>query len=213
MAQLHLEEPLMKTRPRISHLLLTALLGASLSSVVGCGPKAVRGDEVKGLDDEALSTGLDRRDLQKMLQQNMESLEKSAAVARWDGEDRPTLAVMRIKNETSEHVDSALQALLSDIETILINAGHVRVIRQEDQPELISKLRQQQGDSFDQGQIAEWGKQVGARYFVTGKVYSVDERGSDTRRVQYFLFMRVLSAETGDILWQNKTSVTKAIID
>jgi PBP1b-binding outer membrane lipoprotein LpoB len=53
---------------------------------------------------------------------------------------------------------------------------------------------------------------VGARYFITGKVYTVDERQQGERRVQYFLFMRVLAAETGDILWQNKTSVTKAIV-
>ncbi|HEX2879155.1 MAG TPA: penicillin-binding protein activator LpoB [Polyangiaceae bacterium] len=197
---------------RLTHSVSIPALIAVLSGAVACGPKAVRGDEVAGLDDEAMSTGLDRRDLQKMLQQNMEALEKSAAVARWQSENRPTLAVMRIKNETSEHVDSALQALLSDIETILINAGHVRVISQEDQPDLIGKLRQQQGDAFDQAQVAEWGKQVGARYFITGKVYSVDERTDDERRVQYFLFMRVLNAETGDILWQNKVSVTKALL-
>jgi hypothetical protein len=30
--------------------------------------------------------------------------------------------------------------------------------------------------------------------------------------VQYFLFMRVLDVETGDILWQNSAAVTKAIV-
>jgi uncharacterized protein (TIGR02722 family) len=193
--------------------LIVPLTLALVSSIVGCGPKAVRGDEVAGLDDEALSTGLDRHDLQKMLRENMEALEKSAVVTRWQGENRPPLAVLRIKNETSEHVDSALQSLISDIETILVNAGHVRVISQDDQPELIAEIRRQQSDAFDQAQIAKLGAQVGARYFVTGRVYSVDERGEDQRRVQYFLFMRVLDAQTGDILWQNKTSVTKALVD
>ncbi|HTM46609.1 MAG TPA: penicillin-binding protein activator LpoB [Polyangiaceae bacterium] len=199
---------------RLTHAVFCSLIFAVLGGAVACGgPKAVRGDEVAGLDDQALSTGLDRKDLQKMLQQNMDVLEKSAVVGRWQTENRPSLAVMRIKNETSEHIDSALQSLLSDIETIMVNAGHVRVISQEDQPQLMAELRQQQSDSFDQAQIAQWGKQVGARYFITGKVYSVDERGQDQRRVQYFLFMRVLDAQTGDILWQNKTSVTKALLD
>jgi hypothetical protein len=31
--------------------------------------------------------------------------------------------------------------------------------------------------------------------------------------VQYFLFMRVLEAATGKLLWQNEQSVTKAILD
>jgi PBP1b-binding outer membrane lipoprotein LpoB len=87
------------------------------------------------------------------------------------------------------------------------------VISAEDQPELIERVRQQNSDAFDQSQIADWGQQVGARYFVAGKVYSTDERDDDGRRVQYFLFMRVLEAATGKLLWQNEQSVTKAILD
>lgn len=189
------------------------VLAAATTCVVGCGPRAVRGSDTPGLDDQAMGTGLDRKDLQKMLQTNLDALQSSAAVQRWEAENRPTVAVLSMRNETSEHIDSALNALLSDIETSLINAGHVRVISAEEQPELIAKVRSQQTDAFDQSQVAEWGQQVGARYFVTGKVYSVDERMQGERRVQYFLFMRVLEAATGDILWQNKTSVTKALVN
>jgi penicillin-binding protein activator len=185
----------------------------TLLLLAGCGgPKAVRGSDVEGLDDAAMGTGLDRKDLQSMLATNMNALNSSAAVARWQGEDRPSVAVMTIKNETSEHIESALDALISDVETALVNGGHVRVISSQDQPELMAKVRGQQGEAFDQSQIAGWGQQVGARYFVTGKVYTVDERQAGERRVQYFLFMRVLEAATGDLLWQNKASVTKALV-
>ena len=34
----------------------------------------------------------------------------------------------------------------------------------------------------------------------------------DERRVQYTLFMQVLNSETGEILFQNKASVTKALV-
>jgi penicillin-binding protein activator len=188
-------------------------VSGALAALPACGPSAVRGSEVAGLDDAAMSTGLDERDLQDMLAKNLSSLQTSGAVKRWEGEDRPAVAVLSIKNETSEHIDSALKALISDVETALVNGGHVRVISAEDQPELIEKVRQQNSDAFDQSQIASWGQQVGAKYFVTGKVYSVDERHDDERRVQYFLFMRVLEAATGDILWQNKQAVTKALIN
>lgn len=193
-----------------------ATLGlVSLASVAaaGCGgPQAVRGSEVAGLDDAAMGTGLDRRDLQQMLKTNLDALEASAAVRKWEGEDRPTVAVLSITNETTEHIDSALEALISDVETALVNAGHVRVISTADQPELIAQVRSQQTDAFDPAKVAAWGQQVGARYFVTGKVYTVDERQDGERRVQYFLFMRVLEAATGDLLWQNKSSVTKALV-
>jgi uncharacterized protein (TIGR02722 family) len=195
--------------------LLRLLFLVSLSScfVLACGgPQAVRGGDVQGLDDEAMSTGLDKRDLQKMLEENMKAMQTSAVIARWQKENRPTLAVMPLKNETSEHVDAALDSLLSDIETKLVNAGHVQVVSLERQPQVVEEVRRQYSDAFDPAAVARWGKQIGAKYFITGKVFSTDERQDEERRVQYFLFLQVLDAETGAILFQNKSSLTKAIV-
>jgi penicillin-binding protein activator len=194
-------------------LLLRAWSVCMLVGLVGCGgPKAVRGDEVAGLDDQAMSTGLDRRDLQKMLHENMQALQTSAVVKTWEAENKPAVAVIPLRNETSEHIDSSIDALLADIETTLVNAGHVRVISMEQQPALVEEIKRQYSGAFDPSQIAGWGKQVGARYVVTGRVYSNDERQSGERRVQYFMFIQVLNVETGEILFQHKTAVTKAII-
>ena len=194
--------------------LCTALLAIAVAMpLAGCGgPQPVRGEDVEGLDDEAMSTGLDRRDLQKLMHENMKALQASAVIRRWQSENGPTVAVMPLRNETSEHVDSALDALISDIETTLVNAGHVRIVSLERQPQMIEEVRRQYSDAFNPAQIAQWGKQVGARYFVTGKVFNADERHEDERRVQYFMFIQVLDAETGEILFQNKSQVTKALV-
>lgn len=192
---------------------LTTLVGMSLFGAgSACAPKPVRGEEVQGLDDEAMSTGLDRRDLQKMLHDNMQVLQTSAVIQRWQAENRPTVAVLPIRNDTSEHIESALDTLISDVETILINGGHVTVISHENQGALIEEVKRQATGAFDQATVSRWGKQVGARYFVTGKTFANDERRDDERRVQYTLFMQVLNAETGEILFQNKASVTKALV-
>jgi uncharacterized protein (TIGR02722 family) len=205
----------MSKRRAIQSVAIT-LAGLMLTgaTVTGCGggAKAVRGSDVKGLDDAAMSTGLDKRDLEQMLHENMESLQNSALVKRWEGENRPAVAVLSMRNDTSEHIDSVLQALITDVETQLVNAGHVRVISRDSQPEMIAEVNKQQSDAFDASTVARLGSQVGARYFVTGRVYNADERQSGERRVQYFLFMRVLDVQTGDILWQNKADVTKAIV-
>jgi penicillin-binding protein activator len=188
------------------------VLALGVSALVACGPKAVRDSDVAGLDTEAMSTGLDKRDLEKMLRENMNALQKAPVIQRWSQEDKPPVAVIPLRNETSEHVDSALDALISDIETTLVNAGHVRVISMDQQPKLVEEIRRQYAGAFDPSQTATWGKQVGAKYIVTGKVYNTDERQSGERRVQYFMFIQVLSVESGEILFQNKTAVTKAII-
>jgi uncharacterized protein (TIGR02722 family) len=197
---------------RMGWLATVALVAVAGLGSAACGPKAVRGEEVEGLDDQAMSTGLDRRDLQKLLSENMKALETAPVIKRWEGEQMPSVAVLPLRNETTEHVEGSLDALISDIETTLVNAGHVRVISMEQQGKLIAEIRQQYSGAFDPAQIATWGKQVGARYIVTGKVFTSDERQSGERRVQYFMFIQVLEVETGQILFQHKSAVTKAII-
>src|SRR5262245_4720285 len=76
---------------------LTVCLAVSGLALAACGPKAVRGDDVAGLDEQAMSTGLDKRDLQKMLHENMQSLQTSAVVKRWEKEDRPAVAVIPMR--------------------------------------------------------------------------------------------------------------------
>ncbi len=200
--------------PLSMRLPILAFISLFLALPLACGgPQAVRGGDVKGLDDEAMSTGLDKRDLQQMLHENMDALQKSALIKRWQGENQPTAAIIPLRNETSEHVESALDSLLSDIETRLVNAGHVQIVSIERSPEVLAEVRRQQTDAYDPTNVARWGKQIGARYFVTGKVFSSDERQDDERRVQYFLFIQILDGETGAILFQNKSSVTKALVN
>ncbi len=189
------------------------LLGVLLLvSACSSGPRAVRGSDEPGLDYHAMSTGLDKRDLQQMMNENMATMRKSAVVQRWQQEDRPAVAVMPIQNETSEHIESALNAMISDIETELINWGAVKVVSLSTQQQLLEEIRKQYSSGFDQTQIAHWGKQIGVRYFVTGKVYTTDERVEDQHRVQYYLFLQVINVETGEIMFQNKTNTTKAMI-
>ncbi len=184
-----------------------------LAFAAGCGgPTAVRGGEVAGLDDQAMGTGLDKRDLMTLLTQNIDALKASSIVKRWEAEQQPTLAVVPLRNETSEHVESALESLTSDIETELVNAGHVQIVSLERQGQIMEEIKKQHGGAFDPSTVASWGKQAGVRYIVSGKVFSTDEMFDGERRVQYSLFLQVIDVETSGILFQKKTSLTKAII-
>lgn len=193
-------------------LMLIAALGALLATTA-CGPKYVRGSEEKGLDNPAMSTGLDKRDLEQLLDQNMTSMMDAAVVKGWTMlPEPPVVAIFPIANETSEHVGGQLKALLSKIETKLVNGGFAQVVSQETQDALIEQIQKQQGGAFDKSRAAQVGKQLGARYYVTGKVYDAAERTADGRRVQYFLYMQILDVETGTIRWQNEAELTKALV-
>ena len=140
---------------------------------------------------------------------------KSAIVAQWRSQATSTpsvVAVLPFRNETSEHIGGALDALLSRIETDLINQSGADVVSHENQGTLLQELQAQGSDAFDPGRVAAYGQQLGAQYFVTGKVYDSAERVDDERRVQYFMFVQVLDIATGAIKFQHESELTKGLI-
>ena len=187
-------------------------LVASLLAGLACGPTYVRGSETPGLDDDAMSTGLDKRDLEQLLHENLKSMMSSPVAHAWaQDRSRPTFAIYPLANETSEHVDSVLKALLSDIETYMVNTSLVTVVSVERQNQMIAQVEQQHGGGFDPNHIAEYNRQLGAKFYLTGKVFAADERTEDGRRVQYFMFMQLIDVATSGVVWQNKAALTKAM--
>jgi hypothetical protein len=193
----------------VSFLVLSLLVGWTL----GCGPTYVRGSENPDLDNYAMSTGLDKRDLEQLFDTNIESFMASAAVQKWKADpESPVVSLFPVANETSEHIRDQLDALLSKMETKLINSGVATVVDHARQAELIAEVQRQQGGAFDETQSAEVGRQLGAKFFLTGKVYDSAERTGGERRVQYFLFMKIVEVETGVVRWQNEANVTKGLV-
>ncbi|MBN2803919.1 MAG: penicillin-binding protein activator LpoB [Deltaproteobacteria bacterium] len=180
---------------------------------VACGANYVRGDEVEGLDEYAMSTGLDKVDLEKLFDANIESLMSSAVVSKWKEESEPpVVSIFPIANETSEHIRESLDTLSSKMETQMINSGIATMIDHDQQSRLIEEVRKQQGGDFDQSKSADIGRQLGAKFFITGKIHSSSEKVKGEKRVQYFLFMKVVDVETGVIRWQNESNLTKGLV-
>ncbi len=190
-------------------------LAASIMFSAGCGGGVaiVRGSQVEGLDDQAMSTGVDKRDIQQALHENLKSLMTSPTANGWaQDRSRPTLAIYPLANETSEHIDGQLNALLSDVETYMVESNLVTVISVERQRQMIAEVEKQHGGGFDPRHVADYNRQLGAKYYVTGKVFTADERAFGERRVQYFMFMQLIDVATSAVLWQHKVEFTKAIL-
>jgi PBP1b-binding outer membrane lipoprotein LpoB len=162
-----------------------------------------------------MSTGLDKDDIERTLQTLLNQLRDAPIMNEWrtraGQNDRQTVAIAPFINETSEHIDPQLDSMLSETETWLVNGGIVRVISQERQGDMIRQVEGAQHPVFDPRHIPQYGKQLGVKFYVTGKIGSSDERTEDARRVQYFIFMQVIDTETSEIRWQQKSYITKAV--
>lgn len=195
--------------PILALLLLVAV-------ALGCAPRAMRGGdgtENPSMDNPAMSTGLDRSDIEYLVDQNLSGLYESKF---WNNEvlpsaRQPIMAIWPIQNATTEHLEDQMATLLSSLETSLVNSGEVQVVAKERQAALAQEIGIQQGAIFNQAEAARLGKQIGAKYFVTGKLMAVDERLQKTRRVQYSLFIQIIEVETGLLKFQNESARSKAL--
>jgi hypothetical protein len=189
---------------------------AALIAGYGCAPRAMRGGEGTDhpdLDRPAMSVKLDRDDITYLVADYLERLEPSRF---WQqtvkgAAEPPVVAIWPIQNATTQHLDDQMLTLLSSIETALVNTGDVRVVDRSRQEALAQEIGIQHGADYDPASAQKLGRQLGAKYFFTGKITSVDERLSNKRRVQYSLFLQVIEIETGLIRFQNEVARSKAV--
>jgi len=196
--------------------LLASALVLLLLSVAGCAPQVVRGGPGTGndaLDAAVLSVTLDREDITYMVADYLERLEPSAFWQKTvKGASKPPIvAIWPIQNSTSQHLDEQMLTLLSSIETALINTGDVRVVDRASQESLAREIGIQQGAIYDARSAQRLGRMLGAEYFFTGKITSIDEKLKKQRRVQYSLFLQVVEIETGLLHFQNEVTRSKGI--
>jgi len=195
-------------------VMAVALLGLAGS---GCAAKVSRGGEGTrnpDLDDAPMSTGLDKRDIDYLVDQNLSALFESSFWRRevMGQRGEPLLVtIYPIRNDTTEHLNDQMNTLLSSIETALVDSGDVGVVSRERQEEMMREVGLQQSSEIDPYSAAQVGRQLGARYYFTGKLGAVDERLEKSRRLQYSLFIQVIDVETSLIKFQHDAARSKAI--
>jgi penicillin-binding protein activator len=199
-----------------SHAVLGALAALALPLTAGCSNhEVVRGSDEPGIDRPAMSTALDKDDIERALQTLLGQLRVAPIMDEWRARagqnDRQTVAIAPFTNETSEHIEPQLDSMLGETETWLVNSNICRVIDRSRQDQMIREVEGEQHPVFDPRHIPQYGKQLGVKFYITGKVGSSDERTDEARRVQYFIFMQVIAVETSEIRWQQKAYVTKAV--
>jgi hypothetical protein len=183
--------------------------------MAACTPVVSRGGDGTAnpqLDDAALSTKLDKKDLDYLVGQNLNALYASKfwATDVVPEAQKPYVTIFPIRNETTEHLNDQMNTLLSSIESSLVNTGEVNVVSRERQAEMMAEVSYQNSPGLDPGTAAKIGKQLGAKYYFTGKLGAVDEKMKNTRRVQYMLFIQVIEVETSLIKFQHEAARSKA---
>ncbi len=181
-----------------------ALLGLAIV-LTGCSNRVSYGDA-----QEAETTNIDfgSTDLQNIAGEMVDSMMMSGSVAAITRDGRPIVFVERIKNKTSEHIDT--ESITDTVSTKMLNSGKFRFVDMERIESVRKQLDFQNNDELvNQSSAIQFGKMVGAQYMLYGNLASIVKQAGSKKDVYYKMTMRLMDLESGLIEWADETEIRK----
>lgn len=184
---------------------IIALLGLAVI-LGGCSNKVTYGD-AQSVETTTIDFG--STDLQKIAAEMVDSMMMSGSVAAITRDQRPIVFVERIKNKTSEHIDT--ESITDTISTKMLNSGKFRFVDMDRVESVRQQLNFQNTDELvNQSAAIQFGKMVGAQYMLYGNLSSIVKNAGSDKDVYYKMTMRLMDLETGLIEWADETEIRKA---
>jgi uncharacterized protein (TIGR02722 family) len=185
--------------------LLIGLVSVGVLGMAGCSTQVNYGDaqEVETLDVSFGST-----DLQTIAAEMTDSMLASPALTMMTKDKRPVMFFERIKNKTSEHIDT--ESVSDSITTRLIRSGKFRFVDMTRADAVREQLGfQNNSELVDPSKAIAFGQQVGAEYMLYGNLASIVKSNGNKKDVYYKMTMRLLDLSSGLIEWADESEIRK----
>lgn len=183
---------------------IVALLGLAVI-LGGCSNKVSYGD-AQAVETTTIDFG--STDLQTIAGEMVDSMMASGSVSYITREQRPIVFVERIKNKTSEHIDT--ESITDTISTKMLNSGKFRFVDMDRVESVRDQLNFQNNDELvNQSSAIQFGKMVGAQYMLYGNLSSIVKKDGSDEDVYYKMTMRLMDLESGLIEWADETEIRK----
>ncbi len=121
--------------------------------------------------------------------------------------EKPKLAFLRIGNRTSQHVDT--EGISEKILVSLVKLGKFRVMDRKLLKEQAQEIALVANQRIDVAGAVKLGNLVGANYFLTGDIMSIEKTKGATTLAYYKLTMRLVDIQTSEILWADEKELKK----
>lgn len=177
-----------------------AALAMFLSS--GCAAFRASVSNVDVSEERHMGSKYDYSDMRNITQKIVDRLLKSAFLR--DQEKPPILMIAGVQNRTSRYVDT--KALTDKIRTALIESNKAQFVNEARREELLKEQGYQAAHVAPGAQV-QIGRQLGARYMLTGSLVEMESTSPRQVRVSkqeltyYKLTIEVTDLETGLITW------------
>ncbi len=176
--------------------------GAILLTMVGCTAFRASTTNVDVADGRHYDQNYDHTDLRTLSQDITAQLLNSPFLKNQP--EPPVMMIAPIRNDTDEHIDT--RSLTDQMRVILLQSGQVRFVNEARRREIMDE-QGYQAANVTPGQNAAIGRQLGARYMLTGAFSKIEKRSDrqvrvSTKRFSYYkLTMEANDINTGEIVW------------
>jgi len=186
---------------------LVTAIALSISLLSACANKpVVRYGDAAAAETTDINFG--STDLQAIVKKMTDSLLQSPVVGTMTANTRPVVFVEKIKNKTSEHIDT--ESVTDSISTQLLRSGKFRFVDMTKVDAVVEQLKyQNDAGMVDPSKAIQFGQQTGAEYMLYGNLSSIVKNNADKSDVYYKFTMRLLDLRSGLVEWADESEIRK----
>lgn len=194
---------MMKTTIAVSFV-MAALL------ITGCADKTQRID--MNNDTAGQVMGLDYRDFNEAAGKTIQSMLKSGALDKKDG-DRVVIAISKITNDTMQHIDT--DQLIKKIRVDLLRSGRAVITTSIGAKGNVDEMNKQvrelnDNEEYNQRTTTKKGQLIAPEMSLSGKIIQRNITMDDGKQqVEYYFQLTLTELSTGLAWWEDETIIGK----
>jgi len=192
----------------MNRLFIATLVAATLAGtgfMSGCASKVAYGDAQAV---ETVNTDFGSTDLQLIASKMTDEMLVFPPVVQVTSQRRPAIFVDKIKNKTTEHIDT--ESITDTIQTKVIQSGKFRFLDMTAVQAVQDQLEyQQESGNVDAKTAVKLGQQTGAEYMLYGNMSSIVKQQGSTRDVYYKFTLKLMHLQSGIVEWQGEKEIRK----
>jgi len=182
-----------------------SLMVASLLLLQGCANKVAY---QSAADVETTTIDFGSTDLQQIAAKMVDSVLSFPPIVQVTNERRPVMFVDKIKNKTTEHIDT--ESITDTISTRILRSGKFRFVDMTKIAEVSQQMDfQNKSGMVNQSTAAQVGRQIGAEYMMYGNLSSIVKKTKKVKDVYYKFTLKMMHLESGIIEWSDEKEIRK----
>lgn len=142
----------------------------------------------------------------------IEECSKSTAVAGFASKNKraPVAIIGKIRNESSEHIDTSI--IEKKFQNAIINSGAMEFVSDSSERQYLREEKADQAEHATMNTAKELDSETGADYMLLGSVKSIVQVAANKNVRTYYVYVELHDIKTNKILWMSENSSIRKVV-